>query len=384
MLSLYTPAIKTALLFFPFLALLISSFVFIYHYRKFGRFLFFKGIVLYSFVFYLLCAYFLVILPLPSFQAVAARPAPKIEWLLGASFQNFLKETVLNPFEPNTYLAALKQSVVLEPVFNVLLLLPLGVYLRYYFKFSLKKTLIVSFCLSLFFELTQLTGLYFIYPHAYRTFDVNDLLHNTIGGVLGYWLAPLFVSFLPTKDALDAKAYEQGKTVTFLRRLAAFAVDWSILGLFSMILVATIRFITGNKQLDFTNAYWYLAFLVLFYFVLGCYLLKGQTIGKKLVKIRLMEEKKDRISIVALGKRYGLLYLVYLSIGRLNVLLAPGLKSNHLLLLITSLLIFSLILLVQGCFYLNLCWGIIRKQRRFSYEIISKTYLVSLIHLKEE
>ncbi|MGE9575057.1 VanZ family protein, partial [Escherichia coli] len=69
----------------------------------------------------------------------------------------------------------MKQSVFLEPAFNVLLLIPFGIYLRYYFRLSFMKTMIASFCLSLFFELTQLSGLYFIYPRPYRLFDVNDL-----------------------------------------------------------------------------------------------------------------------------------------------------------------------------------------------------------------
>ena len=33
---------------------------------------------------------------------------------------------------------------------------------------------IFSFLLSLFFEVTQLTGLYFLYPGSYRLFDVDD------------------------------------------------------------------------------------------------------------------------------------------------------------------------------------------------------------------
>ncbi len=36
-----------------------------------------------------------------------------------------------------------------------LLVLPFGVYLRYYFKCSFLKTVLASFLLSLFFELTQ-------------------------------------------------------------------------------------------------------------------------------------------------------------------------------------------------------------------------------------
>lgn len=58
----YIEPIRFALIVFPFLALAISSVFFIYEYRKYGTFLVTRAVILYSFVFYLLCAYFLVIL----------------------------------------------------------------------------------------------------------------------------------------------------------------------------------------------------------------------------------------------------------------------------------------------------------------------------------
>ncbi len=75
---------------------------------------------------------------------------PKMELHLFASWQHFRDNTVLVLSEPSTYLPAMKQSVFLEPAFNVLLLIPFGIYLRYYFRLSFMKTMIASFCLSLF------------------------------------------------------------------------------------------------------------------------------------------------------------------------------------------------------------------------------------------
>lgn len=70
----------------------------------------------------------------------------------------------------------------------------------------------LTFCLSLFFELTQLTGLYFIYPRSYRLFDVNDLLHNTLGGVFGYLMTPIFTFLLPTRAEIDEILTKKGLT----------------------------------------------------------------------------------------------------------------------------------------------------------------------------
>ena len=75
----YIEPIRFALIVFPFLSLAISSVFFIYEYRKYGTFLVTRAVILYSFVFYLLCAYFLVILPLPAKETVAQMTGPKME-----------------------------------------------------------------------------------------------------------------------------------------------------------------------------------------------------------------------------------------------------------------------------------------------------------------
>ena len=65
---------------------------------------------------------------------------------------------------------------------NILLTLPFGVYLHYYFKQSLPRTVLFSFLLSLFYEGSQLSALFGIYPGPYRLADVEDLICNTLGG----------------------------------------------------------------------------------------------------------------------------------------------------------------------------------------------------------
>lgn len=158
--------------------------------------------------------------------------------------------------------------------------LPFGVYLRYYFKCSFLKTLAITFCLTLFFELTQLTGLYFIYPRPYRLFDVNDLFVNTLGGLLGWSIAPLFTFLLPSREEMDADSYAKGTRVTVTRRIFAWLIDWGILNVVSFIVVIAVRLLTQQTVRDFSGDYWYFALEVLLYFVLFAYLAKGQTIGK--------------------------------------------------------------------------------------------------------
>lgn len=64
------------------------------------------------------------------------------------------------------------------------------------------------------FELTQVTGLYFIYPRGYRLFDVDDLIANTLGGLAGYFVAAPFLKFLPTRAELDQASFRRGKEVS--------------------------------------------------------------------------------------------------------------------------------------------------------------------------
>jgi len=106
--SSYIEPIRFALIVFPFLALAISSVFFIYEYRKYGTFILTRAIVLYSFVFYLLCAYFLVILPLPTKEAVAQMTGPKMELHLFATWEHFRQNTVLVLSDPSTYLDLIK------------------------------------------------------------------------------------------------------------------------------------------------------------------------------------------------------------------------------------------------------------------------------------
>ena len=64
--NVYTSDILTGLETFPFIAALITLPYLIYQYRKYGSIPALHTLVVYSFVLYLLIAYFMVILPLPA------------------------------------------------------------------------------------------------------------------------------------------------------------------------------------------------------------------------------------------------------------------------------------------------------------------------------
>lgn len=50
-----------------------------------------------------------------------------------------------------------------------------------------RTALLFGLSLSLGVEFTQLTGIWGLYPCAYRQFDLDDLILNVLGVVLGFW-----------------------------------------------------------------------------------------------------------------------------------------------------------------------------------------------------
>jgi glycopeptide antibiotics resistance protein len=369
--SAYIFPIRTALIFFPILSFIFSVPIFIFQYRKYGHFVFFRGIVIYSFIFYLLCAYFLVILPLPSPTEVATYTSQQLEWRpFIPTIQNFLSETVLEISHPRTYLQTLMQGVVLEPLFNILLFVPFGVYLRYYFQLNLKQTILVSFCLSLFFELTQLSGLYFIYPRAYRLADVNDLIHNTFGGFMGYGLSPLISHFFPSRVKMDEKALRLGKHVTYTRRIIAFILDIILLNILQSFLV-NISDIFGNESL-----------LLVLYLVFFQFLTGGWSVGKKIVKIKVTMENGERPTLFILIKRYLLLYIVPFLAGNYfslfgEIFSAEEISDTSIQLIPVYLGVYGLMAAFVLIWFLAFVYAMGFKRRQLYYESLTHTIVTS-------
>ena len=53
-----------------------------------------------------------------------------------------------------------------------------------------------------------------------------DLILNTFGGFLGYFLGSLFNKFLPTREKIDKDSYQKGESVSLLKRLCALSIDF--------------------------------------------------------------------------------------------------------------------------------------------------------------
>lgn len=373
--AVYLEPIKTALIIFPIIAFLITLPYLIIEYHKYGSVPLLRSIIIYTFVLYLLAAFFLVILPLPSREKVLAMPT-KVPQLVPFTFiKDIIATTHLSFKNPSTYLAFLKSPTVYTVIFNLFLLFPFGVYLHYYFEKKWYQVLILSFCLSLFFEITQLTGIYFIYPKAYRLFDVDDLMINTLGGMLGFLMTKPLTVFLPSRSELDQKSYNRGTSISIYRRGIALFID-----LFIVFCLATPLSIVLTGKFSFSFLY---TSLLLLYEIIFPLIYNGKTIGKKLVSMKLQIEDGKKFFTLRLIIRQLLLYLFILKIptyiSYLSKITTTNLVLSFLILFIRVLFFFYYLYFLYEIF-LNL----LGKRKDFNYERITAIKNSSMIYLQDK
>ena len=308
----YMTSILTACVIFPLVAAVFTLPFVIVHYRRYGGIPVIRVMIVYSFILYSMCALFLTVLPLPKISAVAAmKPKPvglmPFKDLIEAFEKAGFVLNDLSSFKSIAHWRRLASSFELFQILaNIVMQIPLGIYLRYYFRCSWKKTLLIGLAVSLFYELTQLTGLWFIYPKAYRYAEVDDLINNTLGAMIGYWITPLFGLFLPKRDEIDRLSYTQGLYATLARRFFAYLFD-------IIILSAVNSFFAGNLNKAASKPWFITAWVASIILLLGVVpkLCMDSTIGQLLVRLRVKKEDGvSEISFFAQLIRNLLLYYV--------------------------------------------------------------------------
>lgn len=314
-LSGYSSNIIFGLVSFPLIALAITLPYMIVQYRKFGSIPWLRTVIVYSFVFYLMVAYYMVILPLPedrtAFVAYAAQP--QLTPFLFA--HSILEATAGSGGNPSAWLSLMKNPTVYEAVLNIVLLVPLGMYLRYYFRRTWWQTLLIGFGTTLFFELSQLTGLWGLYEHPYRLFDVDDLMLNTLGAMTGYWLAGPLMRRLPDIRIVNEEAREAGLRAGALRRALSFGLDVLMAGIASGGAIALFRSWGSGGATESAGlsggieSYGMALASFLVFFVAVPALTHGQTLGQKLLRLRIVRPDAQDAKWYQYLVRYGLLYL---------------------------------------------------------------------------
>ena len=225
-------AVFLALLLVPLLALILATPYMLLKYRR-ERELTFSGC---AFRYLLLCSilasFFMTMLPFPTFEEAKAITTPAVQLIPFHCVYQLLFQTGLVLTDWSTVLPTLKSHVFFSAFFNIIMLMPVGFFLRALFHCSTKRVLLTGFCISLVFELIQLSGLFFIYPRPYRMFDVDDLIGNTFGAWTGYCIEPFFEQFFPLRFRNEYRS-RLGGEVSFARRLFADLIDYAFVVLFA-------------------------------------------------------------------------------------------------------------------------------------------------------
>lgn len=222
--------IQLGFLAFPLVALLLAMPYALYQYRRFGAISTWKTFVVFTFILYCLCAVSLIVFPLPAdhTKIVEIAQTPQLQPF---HFVEQIQETTdFSWSDRSTWGPTLKARAAYEAYFNVLLTVPLGAYLCYLFRCRWWMALLIGIATTLLFETSQLTGLFGIYEHPYRLFDVDDLILNATGTMLGFWLMIPLAWALPSMDEVNEQSRERGSSrVSLTRRLIASIVDLTIL-----------------------------------------------------------------------------------------------------------------------------------------------------------
>lgn len=112
----------------------------------------------------------------------------------------------------------LREPAFLQIALNVLLFVPLGYFVRVVLHRGVVVATALGLGVSLLIELTQRTGVWHLYDCAYRLFDVDDLLVNTLGATVGSLVSLLLVRRKRPDVVLPT-------TISLGRRLTGFVCD---------------------------------------------------------------------------------------------------------------------------------------------------------------
>ncbi|MBE5907185.1 MAG: hypothetical protein E7277_10485 [Lachnospiraceae bacterium] len=123
------------------------------------------------FVMYLCCVVELVFFPLPTMEQ-AAELSIRYQIIPFHFIVDLMKDSVVR--------------VICQVLFNIVMTIPLGMFLKYGAGFNMKETALTGLGFTAFIEVGQLTGLYFLFKGSYRLFDVDDLMLNVLGTMIGY------------------------------------------------------------------------------------------------------------------------------------------------------------------------------------------------------
>ncbi|MGW6930020.1 VanZ family protein [Lentzea sp. NPDC054927] len=310
MMASYWETARTGFLAFVGIGLLVLVPLVLLHYFRFRRVEPRRAFVLYGLLAYGLVALALIFLPFP---ADPARMCQGEQMLSMVPFQWWTDmNNNMSAYGRSGIAAMVTSQAFLQQLFNVALFIPLGVVLRKAYGKGPLAVIAIALGVSLAVEVVQYTGNFGYYACPYRIADVDDLISNTFGGLLGWMVAPaaLVVPRVPEADESTAPI----STVTVPRKL---------LGLVAELMVV---FVIAKLVLH-SDPRWALCVLVALRVVLPA-AAGGQTIGGWLMHYRVRGEDGSRANPLQVALRellgvtglltYAIVVSPLINIGRLD------------------------------------------------------------------
>ncbi len=363
--SSYISVIRESFAFFPLIALLFTIPYILWNYHKYGSVWSIRILIVYSFILYMMTVVFLTSLPLPSRESVAAMTIPRYNLDPFAVIRDIREEVSVIPDDPATWIALIHSDAFREFAANILMCIPFGMYMRYYFKQKLGISVLLTFLFSLFLETTQLTGLWFLYPRNYRLFDVDDLISNTLGGFIGYLIMIPLGHLLPSRRRIDQVSYERGEKISLLRRLIALGTD--------LFFYAAAAVVAGSLwPLPHLRFLFYLLLISVVFSTLLAWLSGGRTLGLLLMSMKVTDQNGQRASFGRLFVRYLLEYGILIGIPGLIQTAAEKVSSHRPEIILICAAAWLLLLIISQALFLS--------GRQSLSGSLSGTRLVSSIH----
>lgn len=366
-------AVYLALLICPFIAIVITVPFVVVQYRKTKVINVIRCANFYLLIFFTLCAYFVTMLPFPTFEEIKKIRGPYIQLIPFYCIYDFFKNSGLVISDWKTVIPAFSGGIMIGIVFNILMLVPSGFFLRRLYNLKMREILLIGFMISLIFEFTQLSGLFGIYPHPYRVFDVDDLIQNTFGMVVGAQLSFVWRLF----KAPSHITIRQGGEVSLRRRFIADIIDELILNIILLIVIyfskKNIVFFAIHPLKSFP-LYFELIMLLNLGLGLIVYLGKGQSLGMKLMGLRLRDMNGNRPELWQCTLRSGI-YAIFLNLPILigfciKLSVGRNIIVSILCIFLSAELVFSYV-----CFTLSLALHVVTHGEKLIYEKASRTHL---------
>ena len=214
------------------LFILLFAPVLLVQYRRYGRVSVARLLGAAAFSIYGVAIVAYTLFPLPADTGV--RCAPLVQLIPFHVVSDVVRDTAGLPIT-----GVLGSPAVLQFVFNIALFVPLGVIVRRYLSRGIIVATLTGLAVSLLVETTQYTGIWGLYDCAYRLADVDDLIANSTGALVGALIAPLVLFWMPGDAQLRPRRLEP-RPVTARRRWLGMLFDWLLFGAVGVVIAVPL------------------------------------------------------------------------------------------------------------------------------------------------